>query len=242
MTGIGVVPAFLAGVASFVSPCVLPLVPGYISLISGLSLEELAKGEDRSLIWKRAGVGSIYFVMGFSLVFICLGASASFVGQLLSTHMAVLSKIAGAVIVVFGLHVTGWVPIKLLYYERRFQANNAAPGAVGAFVMGLAFAFGWTPCIGPILAAILSLAATQDTVAKGVFLLAVYSLGLGIPFILTGFGVPVFLRIFARYKPFIRYGEMGAGLLLIAVGLLVFFNKLTLLIQLLPRSFYKFVL
>lgn len=232
--------AFAAGVVSFLSPCVLPLVPGYISFISGLSLDELTKNPDRAAVLRRTVVGSLSFTLGFATVFTALGASASVVGQWLFDYQSVLSKIAGVIIFFFGLHTMGVLPIKWLYYEKRFQANKTAPGALGAFVMGLAFAFGWTPCIGPILAAILALAATQDTVAKGTALLFVYSLGLGIPFILTGFGVNTFLRFFARYKRFIRWGEIAAGLLLVAIGLLIFFNRLTLLINYLPESFMRF--
>ncbi len=241
MTPVGAGPAFLAGIVSFLSPCVLPLVPGYISMISGLSLSELSEGADRRAATRRAGLASICFVLGFSAVFTALGASASAVGTLLSSHMALLSKLAGALIIVFGLHVTGLVPIRWLYYEKRIQAGGT-PGYLGAFLMGLAFAFGWTPCIGPILASILALAATQETVGQGTALLFVYSLGLGIPFIATGFGVNAFLRFFAKYKPFIRWGEIAAGALLILVGVLVLSNKLTVLVRFLPRSLFKFAL
>lgn len=239
---VGAWAAFAAGVVSFLSPCVLPLVPGYISFVSGLSLEELARGAKRPQVFLRAGLGSLCFVLGFSLVFTALGASASAAGRLLAAHMGLLSRLAGAVIVVFGLHTSGLLTIRWLYYEKRVSAARVPPGYFGAFVMGLAFAFGWTPCIGPILASILALAATQETVGRGMTLLLVYSLGLGLPFLVTGFFVEAFLQLFARFKRYIRAGEIAAGILLIAVGLLVFTNKLTLLIQLLPRSFYRFAL
>lgn len=234
--------AFAAGVASFLSPCVLPLVPGYVSFMSGLSLEELSKGADRSLVLRRAGLGSVFFVLGFSVVFTALGASASAVGRLLAEHMSAISKVAGAVIIVFGLHTAGVFTIPFLYYERRFSASGVPPGFAGSFVMGLAFACGWTPCIGPILAGILALAATQETVARGMLLLLVYSLGLGVPFLLTGFGINAFLAFFARYKRYILWGERFAGALLVGVGVLIFSNRLTALTQLLPRSFFKFAL
>ncbi|MBI3551299.1 MAG: cytochrome c biogenesis protein CcdA [Elusimicrobia bacterium] len=242
MREVGLWGAFLAGLVSFLSPCVLPLVPGYISFISGLSLEELSKGSGRTAVLKRAGLGSVFFVLGFAAVFTALGASASAVGRLLSDYMPVLSKLAGALIIVFGLHTSGLMPIRWLYYEKRVSAAGVPPSLAGAFLMGLAFAFGWTPCIGPILAAILALAATEKTVARGVLLLFVYSAGLGIPFILTGFGVNAFLSFFARYKRYIRWGEVAAGALLIVIGVLVLTNRLTMIISLLPQSLHKFEL
>ncbi|OGR86221.1 MAG: hypothetical protein A3J74_04005 [Elusimicrobia bacterium RIFCSPHIGHO2_02_FULL_57_9] len=242
MTPVGSEAAFISGLASFLSPCVLPLVPGYISFISGLSLEELSQGSDLKVAMRRAGLGSFFFVLGFSVVFTALGASASAAGRLLSAHLALLGKIAGTLIIIFGLHISGITPIRWLYYEKRLPAGHIKPSYFGAFLMGLAFACGWTPCIGPILAAILALAATQETIGQGIYLLAIYSLGLGIPFILTGFGVNAFLRFFARYKRYIRWGEICAGVLLITVGALVFSNRLTLLIRFLPKSLFKFAL
>lgn len=242
MDNIGVLMAFAAGIVSFLSPCVLPLVPGYVSFMSGLSLEELSKGAERRDVMIRAGLGSVFFVLGFSLVFTLMGASASAVGRFLSQYMQVISKVAGVLIILFGLHTIGILPVKWLFYEKRFSFQKVRPGWIGSFVMGLAFAFGWTPCIGPILAGILALAATQETVAQGTFLLAVYSMGLGIPFILTGFGTQIFLQFFNRYKRFIRWGEVFAGVLLIFVGGLIFTNKLTLLIRFMPQWLFKFVL
>jgi len=240
MNQVSVLTAFFAGVVSFLSPCVLPLIPGYISFISGLSLEELSKGGEQRSARRKAGLGSIAFVMGFSVVFTLLGASASVIGQFLVDHIVTLSRIAGVIIILFGLHTIGILPIKWLYMEKRFQTTNVAPGLVGAFVMGLAFAFGWTPCIGPILAAILAFAATQETVAQGIFLLFVYSMGLGIPFIITGFALNAFLKFFQHYKRFIRWGEVAAGMLLIFVGVLMFSNKLTGLIGFVPDFFFRF--
>lgn len=234
--------AFIAGIISFLSPCILPLVPGYISFMSGLSLEELSKGTEKKLLLKKAVMGSICFVIGFSVVFTFLGASATAIGNFLREYATILNKIAGVVIVLFGLHTIGVLPIQWLYYEKRFQTSRLSPGLIGSFVMGLAFAFGWTPCIGPILAAILALAATQETVIKGMLLLLIYSLGLGIPFILTSFGINAFLQFFNRYKKFIRWGEIVAGILLISIGALVFTNKLTMLISFMPEFFLKFSL
>ena len=234
--------AFVAGVVSFLSPCVLPLVPGYISFISGMSLEDLSKGKDRQAVVKQAGFGSIFFVLGFAVVFTLLGASASVAGHFLQSHAYVFSKVAGVIIILFGLHTVGLITIPWLYYEKRIQAGVFSPGFLGAFLMGFAFAFGWTPCIGPILSGILVLAATQKTLYEGIGLLFVYSLGLGIPFVLTGFGINTFLGFFARYKRFIRAGEIFSGILLIFVGGLVFTNRLTMLIRLLPQSLSKFAL
>lgn len=232
--------AFIAGLLSFLSPCVLPLMPAYISFLSGLSLEELRKGGRHSEVFKKAGLASVLFVLGFSIVFVSLGASASVVGKFLDAHLKIFTKIAGILIVVLGLHLLGALKIGWLNVERRLKVKRFTPGPLGALLMGLAFAFGWTPCIGPILAGILALAATQKTLINGIFLLAVYSSGLGIPFIITGFGIAIFMRFFERYKRFIRWGEIIAGLLLIAIGTLVFFNNLTVLLKFVPSFFYKF--
>ena len=226
--------SFAAGVVSFLSPCVLPLVPGYVSFMSGLSLEELSKGAKPGTALKHAGWESLFFVLGFSLVFTALGATASAAGAFLTAHLPVVTKIAGTIIVVFGVHMTGAVTIPFLYYYKRADAGAFQPGYLGSFLMGLAFACGWTPCIGPILSGILALAATRDTVGQGMRLLFVYSMGLGLPFILTGFAVGGFLRFFGRYKKHIRAGEIFAGALLIAVGVLIFTDRLTWLIRFLP--------
>lgn len=232
--------AFFAGILSFLSPCILPLVPGYISFLSGISLEELKKGAEKGKVIRRVGLTSVFFVIGFSLVFILLGASASFVGSFLRAHMRILTKIAGALIVILGLHLVGILKIKWLNIEKRLDVRRFSPGFFGAFLIGLAFALGWTPCIGPILAGILALAATQETVIKGVFLLAAFSLGLGIPFIITGFFVGFFIRFFERYKRFIFIGEIIAGVLLIIMGVLIFTDNLTVLLKYVPSFFYKF--
>jgi len=228
----------VAGVLSFLSPCVLPLVPGYISFLSGLSMEELKKTEEKSALVKKTGVLSVFFVLGFSLVFMVLGASATFVGRLLSEHIEVLSRIAGIVIIALGLHLTGILNIKALYYEKKIHVGKVNPGYAGAFLVGAAFAFGWTPCIGPILAGILALAATKDTMGEGITLLGSYSLGLGIPFIVTGFAVGLFMKFFEKYRKFIRWGEIAAGVFLIAVGILIFSNNLDVLLKYVPESFY----
>jgi cytochrome c-type biogenesis protein len=228
--------AFVAGLASFLSPCVLPIVPGYMSFMSGLTLEELSAGETDKARFKHAGWESLCFVAGFSLVFTLLGATASELGRLLMEHAMIFTRVAGAVVVLFGLHMTGVLPIKWLYYQKR--ANTAAfkPGYAGSFFMGLAFAFGWTPCIGPILSSILAIAATRETVAQGMALLLVYSLGLGLPFIATAFAIGGFMRFFMRYKRWIRIGEVAAGVLVTVIGLLIFLDKLKVLNRFLPAQ------
>ncbi|MBI4060478.1 MAG: sulfite exporter TauE/SafE family protein [Elusimicrobia bacterium] len=239
---IGYGAAFLGGLVSFLSPCVLPLVPGYISFMSGLTLEELAGGSSDRTRLRHAGWEALFFVAGFSLIFTLLGATATEIGRLLAEQTALVSKIAGAVVVLFGLHMTGLLPIKWLYYHRRADAAAFKPGYAGSFLMGLAFAFGWTPCIGPILSSILALAATRETVAQGMSLLFVYSLGLGIPFVITGFAVTRFMRFFTHYRKHIRTGEIVAGALLISIGLLIFFDKLAMLNRFTPKFLERFLL
>lgn len=234
--------ALLGGLVSFLSPCVLPLVPGYISFMSGLTLEELAAGGDDKTRMRHAGWESLCFVAGFALIFTLLGATATTIGRLLAEQAVIVGKIAGAVVILFGLHLTGVMPIKWLYYQKRADTAAFKAGYVGSFFMGLAFAFGWTPCIGPILSGILALAATRETVAQGMSLLFVYSLGLGIPFIATGFAVTRFMRFFVRYKKHIRTGEIVAGVLLIAIGLLIFLNKLAWLNSFTPKFLDRFLL
>jgi cytochrome c-type biogenesis protein len=234
--------ALLGGLVSFLSPCVLPLVPGYVSFMSGLTLEELSAGGDDKTRMRHAGWESLFFVAGFSLIFTLLGATATEIGRLLAAHAGVVGKVAGTIVILFGLHLTGLLPIKWLYYQKRADTAAFKAGYVGSFFMGLAFAFGWTPCIGPILSGILALAATRETVGQGMSLLFVYSLGLGIPFVITGFAVSRFMRFFMRYKKYIRTGEVAAGALLVAIGLLIFLDKLTMLNRLTPKFLERFLM
>jgi cytochrome c-type biogenesis protein len=239
---VGVGAAFLAGVVSFLSPCVLPLVPGYLSFMTGMTLDELAHGASPGEARRHAGWESAFFVLGFAVVFTALGATATTAGRFLAAHAPVVTKIAGAVVICFGLHMTGLLPIKWLYYHKRADTAAYKPGYIGSFLMGLAFAFGWTPCIGPILSGILALAAARETVAQGMGLLLVYSLGLGLPFIAAGYALRGFLRFFTHYKKYIRVGEIVAGALLIGVGLLLFLDRMTWLNRLLPQSLNRFLL
>jgi len=222
---VSLITAFAAGVVSFLSPCVLPLVPGYLSYVSGLSLDEM-KAEDRRAEASRVVmVNTFFFVIGFSLVFISLGATATTIGALLQSNLIWLQRIAGAIIVIFGLHLLGVFKIATLYREKRFHGPTETRGPVGALLLGLAFAAGWTPCIGPILAGILALAATQQSVASGMLLLAVYSAGLGIPFLLTGLATQRFLELFQRFKGSMRVVELVGGVMLVAIGIMIFTNN-----------------
>src|SRR5215469_1944854 len=175
--------AFLAGLISFLSPYVLPLVPGYVSLISGTGVEEL-KSQNAPVL-RKLMLNSAAFIFGFSIVFITLGAISTEVGQLLARYKSLLAQVAGVVIILFGLHLTGLLRINALYADKRLHNVKGGSSALGAFTIGFAFAFGWTPCVGPILAVILGFAAAQDSLANGVVLLAIYSLGLAVPFLLT---------------------------------------------------------
>ena len=219
--------AFLAGLLSFLSPCVLPLVPGYVSLISGASVEELQTSERRVL--GTVMLHSVTFILGFSVVFIALGALATTVGQFANEYRGILTRVAGIVVIIFGLHLTGIFKIKALYADKRLHSVKGSATAIGSFFVGFAFAFGWTPCIGPILAGILLLAETQNTVLKGTLLLAVYSLGLAVPFLLTSLGVDRFLSFYGRFRRHLHTVEVISGILLICVGVLIFLNNLRLL-------------
>lgn len=229
MDNVGILTAFAFGVLSFISPCVLPIVPGYLSFISGVSFDEMQSSENRSRVRKRILLNALIFIAGFSLVFVALGASATAIGRFLHEQIDIISKIAGAVIIVFGLHMVGVFKIPFLNYEKRFHIEGKRLGLFGAFVVGLAFAFGWTPCIGPILAAILAIASQQETVGQGVLLLAAYSLGLGIPFLLAGLSVTMFFNVFNKFKRHLHTVEIVGGILLIGVGILIMTNYLTIL-------------
>jgi cytochrome c-type biogenesis protein len=274
MTDVSLAAAFLAGLVSFLSPCVFPLVPGYISMLSGIGMEQLRQGQQ-----PRGGLfaSALAFVLGFSVVFISFGASASAVGSFLREHRGTLAPIAGALILLFGLHLLGLL-IKLtvrvglilgvllailgvvalvrggtlfaglravhffslsmigffgpamtrwLNRDVHLRSGGKQPGMWSGFLLGFAFAFGWTPCIGPILATVLALAAASDTIARGVLLLAVYSAGLAVPFLLTALGIVQFLKFYQRFRKHLHAVELFSGALLLFVGALVFVNRLT---------------
>src|ERR1700691_1749440 len=219
--------AFFAGLTSFLSPCVLPLVPGYLSMISGVGLEEL-KAPQANLM-RRVMVNSIVFICGFSVVFIALGLAATGVGQVLGMYKHTLARIAGVVIIIFGLHLTGIFKIKALYTDARLHSVKGSSSPLGAFVIGFAFAFGWTPCLGPILSGILAVAAEQSTLVKGILLLAVYSLGLAVPFLLTSLLMERFLKFYSRFRSHMHALEVASGALLIALGILLVIGRFTLI-------------
>ena len=220
--------AFLAGILSFISPCVLPLIPGYISFVSGASLDEM-RGTGGRAARGQVIATSLAFVLGFSLVFIALGASASAIGQFVFRNQPILGKIAGAVIIIFGLHTMGVFRLQFLEMEKRANAQRKPAGLVGAMLVGVAFAFGWTPCIGPILAGILVVAGSRETVTEGVVLLAIYSLGLGIPFLLTSLAIDRFFSLTARIRKHYHAIEVTSGALLVAIGVLIFTGQLTII-------------
>lgn len=210
--------ALLAGLISFLSPCVLPLVPPYLVYLSGLSLERFADAEPEPEVKRETVIGALLFVAGFATVFVALGAGASAVGGLVRAYADVLAKIAGVAIIVMGLHFLGVLRMPWLTRQKRIEVAKPV-GLWGAYVMGLAFAFGWTPCIGPVLAAILAVAASEATVAKGAGLLAVYSLGLGIPFVLAAFAVEPFAAFLARFRAHLGKVEKMMGVLLVLTGI-----------------------
>lgn len=227
--------AFIFGLLSFISPCVLPIVPGYISFISGVSLDEMKEHSSSGL--KKMLMNSILFVLGFSLVFVLMGAGATTFGNFLLEQKSILSLVGGALIIIFGIHMTGLFRISALNYEKRFYMQNKSFGLFGSFLVGLAFAFGWTPCIGPILATILAIASQQESVSQGILLLSFYSLGLGIPFIITAISINLFFNFFNKVKKYFHLIEVIGGILLIAVGILIMTNKLTIIASWLIKLF-----
>jgi len=225
---LGVVVALSAGFFSFLSPCVLPLFPSYISFITGMSVADLTTdlgGAAR----RRVLLHALAFIFGFGVVFVSLGASFSVLGQLLLDYRVWIRRIGGLLIVVFGLYIVGVLRIGFLGRTQQLQLRQKPAGYVGSFLVGVTFGIGWTPCVGPILGAILTLASTAENVGRGIALLVAYSAGLGVPFLLSALAVGPFLRVFKRYRPFIPVVERAAGVLLVVVGVLVFTNYYALL-------------
>jgi cytochrome c-type biogenesis protein len=229
--------AFAAGVVSFLSPCVLPLFPSYLSFITGLTFDELsAPGPDaRGRVRRLTILHSLLFILGFMLVFVALGASATALGQFLRSNQVWIRRVAGLVIVLFGLHITGLLNVAFLHRERRVHLQDRPEGMLGSVVVGFAFGAGWTPCIGPILGAILTMAGSTGELRTGVGLLVVYGLGLGLPFFLAAIGFNAFLTGFRRIRSWMRPIEIASGLMLIAVGLLIFTNYFAVLAAYLNR-------
>jgi cytochrome c-type biogenesis protein len=213
---VSIITAFLAGILSFLSPCVLPLVPPYLCFITGSSLDDLTKRGAMQTGWTM--LGALLFVAGFTTVFVLLGATASAASQLVRDYLPLLARIAGIVIILMGLHFLGVFRIGFLNFEKRFHQASRPAGLIGAYVVGLAFAFGWTPCIGPVLATILAVAASEESVAKGAGLLAVYSAGLGVPFLLSALAVDRFLGFLRRFAKHLGAVEKTMGALLVLAG------------------------
>ncbi|MGB3021104.1 MAG: cytochrome c biogenesis CcdA family protein [Methyloceanibacter sp.] len=222
--------ALIAGLLSFLSPCVLPLVPPYLCFLGGATFDQLS-GEDETPrhVYVTIVLSSVAFVLGFTTVFVALGATATVVGQLLIANFAILSKIAGIIIIIAGLHFLGVIHIPILHREARYHAEERPAGLLGAYLIGLAFAFGWTPCIGPVLGAILAIAAGEDSVRQGVSLLLVYSLGLGIPFIAAALAIRPFLNLMQRFRPHLATIEKIMGAFLVLTGILFLTNAMTLI-------------
>lgn len=219
---------------SFLSPCVMPLMPAYLSLISGLSVEDLQEAEDQQGLRRRVMTACLGFVAGFSTVFIALGASATVIGRVLRTWevdvfglVIGIPQLAGAVIILMGLHIAGLLPIHVFYRDTRVQLEYRRRSLFGTYLVGAAFAFGWSPCVGPILSGILTMAAARDTALEGAGMLAVYSAGLAVPFLLMGWSIELFFRVFQHMKHHFRKLEVASGTLLVAIGVLVMTDQLT---------------
>ena len=228
MDGFSFLAVFGAGVLSFLSPCVLPLVPPYLTYMSGSSFDQLrADGATAGLVWQKSVFTSLFFILGFSLVFITFGATATAFGQAFRQALPIITPIAGLFIIAMGLHFLGIFRIGILDRQLRHQGPGAASGPMGGFLLGLAFAVGWTPCIGPMLAAILSVAAAQDTAYEGAALLGIYSLGLGVPFLLAGIAIGPFLTFFSSFRKHLGTIEKIMGGLLVLTGLLFLTGQFT---------------
>jgi cytochrome c-type biogenesis protein len=232
---ISLIAAFSAGLLSFVSPCVLPLVPSYISYITGLSVEQLTNATERAKFKKAIVLNSLLFIAGFSSVFIAFGASASVLGQVFITYQDSIRRVGGILIIVFGLYLLGILNLNFLKREHRFQFRNRPAGYLGSFVIGVAFAAGWTPCVGPVLGSILLYASTTDSLVNGVVLLTCYSLGLGLPLFVTALGVDRFLAYFKEMRAYLWGVSTVSGVLLIAVGVMIYANSLTMVTSFLER-------
>lgn len=216
---VSIIISFFAGIATFISPCLLPMIPLYISYITGSSIENLTVNEKREPL--RMLPPALFFVLGFTVIFVILGASATYLGNLLIQKQEILRYVGGAIVIIFGLHITGLIKIKSLYKEKKIRVKNKFSGYFGAFIMGFVFAIGWTPCVGPILASILVMASTEKTVLKGIILLFCYSIGLGVPFILTSLLINTMVKFLKKIQKFYRRIELCSGIILIIAGIFI---------------------
>jgi len=231
-TGLTLAVAALAGLLSFLSPCVLPLLPSYVSFIAGISFDELQAGGTSARARRTILVSSLLFVLGFSLVFVALGAGATLAGQLLFRYQALIRKIGGAVVILLGFYIAGWLRLPFLTREWRIHLADRPAGHAGALVAGITFAAGWTPCIGPILGAILTMASVSQSAGSGLLLLCAYSAGLAVPFLACSLAIRHFVSVFDRFARFLPLVTTGSGLVLIALGILLVTDYFTLLSQL----------
>ena len=237
ITQISLFAAFSAGLLSFISPCVLPLVPSYLSYITGLSVENLAKVEERERFKAAILLNALLFIAGFSTVFIAFGASASLIGQVLYEYQDIIRKVGGILIIIFGLYLLGILKLSFFMTERRLVHFESRPvGYLGSFLIGTAFAAGWTPCVGPVLGTILAYASTTESMSGGVMLLSAYSFGLGLPFFLTAFGMDTFLSYFKSFRTYLGGVSFVSGGLLILVGVMIFTDSVTLFTSFLERN------
>jgi len=237
ITQVSLFAAFSAGLLSFISPCVLPLVPSYLSYITGLSVENLAKVEERERFKSAIMLNALLFIGGFSTVFIAFGASASLIGQVLYEYQDIIRKVGGILIIIFGLYLLGILKLNIFMTERRLVHFETRPvGYVGSFLIGTAFAAGWTPCVGPVLGTILAYASTTESMSGGVMLLSAYSFGLGLPFFLTAFGMDTFLSYFKSLRTYLGGVSFVSGGLLVLVGIMIFTDSVTLFTSFLERN------
>lgn len=224
--------AFTAGILSFVSPCVLPLIPSYVTYISGVSLDTLSVGDNREARWGTF-FHSLAFVVGFSMIFIALGASATVLGQFMANNQTIMRKVGGVIVMALGIHFTGVINFGFLQQYKKMELAAKPVGYAGSVLVGMVFAAGWTPCIGPILASILLYASTSETIGKGIGLLSAYSLGLGIPFILSAIAINRFFGFFNGIKKYMRVISIISGIFLVIIGILIYMNYMTIMAQIL---------
>jgi len=222
--------AFMAGVFSFISPCVLPLIPSYLTYITGISFDELVDNRSQS-VRRRTLFHSLFFILGFTLVFVALGASATYVGAFFQENQVIIRRVGGVIVILLGIHITGVIKLNLLEREKRFEFTDKPIGYLGSVLVGIAFAAGWTPCIGPILASILLYASTSDNVGGGIILLVAYSLGLGVPFLISALAFNSFLTYFSKFNRYMRLVSIISGIFLIVIGFLLVFDYLSVLSQ-----------
>lgn len=221
--------AFLAGLLSFVSPCVLPLVPSFVTYITGLTFEDITSDKDKARIRSITITNSLAFIAGFTTIFVIFGASATFLGQVFLTYQDIIQKVGGILIILFGLYIMGVLKLNFLTKEKKVHIKNKPAGYFGSYIVGMAFAAGWTPCVGPILGTILLYASTTGSIGKGIGLLAIYSLGLGLPLFISALAINTFISAFKVVARYMRWITIISGIFLIVIGVMIFTNSFTIL-------------